>query len=231
MVPYFGCLPALDIIVETANLIVCKAPESSLPGTVSISIYDHAGNNFSELGQFTYTDDSETELLILQLQLKLAHRALEYLHKQATGQRGNAADIMKTIPGLTPSQSGNMMDMLEEADIPMMSLHQVEESILDTLNSLPKDVDISLQLEDGSNLLHLSILLRFDRLAFRLVDEGCDIEAQDIYSMTPLMYAVLHGNEAVARHLVLGKCRRASISALDLNKTSLMLILYVHSLI
>ncbi|KAK3814394.1 MAG: hypothetical protein J3Q66DRAFT_346386 [Benniella sp.] len=203
MVPYFGCLPALDIIVETANLIVCKAPESSLPGTVAISIYDHAGNNFPELGQFTYTDDSETELLILQLQLKLAHRALEYLHKQATGQRGNAADIMKTIPGLTPSQSGNMMDMLEAADIPMMSLHQVEESILDTLNNLPKDVDISLQLEDGSNLLHLSILLRFDRLAFRLIDEGCDIEAQDIYSMTPLMYAVLYGNEALARHLVL----------------------------
>ncbi|KAG0244694.1 SPT3 Dosage dependent suppressor of Ty-induced promoter mutations-like protein [Mortierella sp. GBA43] len=210
MVPYFGCFPALDISVETANLIVCKAPESSLPGTVAISIYDHMANNFADLAQFTYTDDGETELLVLQLELRLAHRALEYLHKQATGQNGNATDIMKGIPGLAGSpQSGHTMMMMEgvysatsDSDMPMMTPSQVEDSLLDTLNNLPKEVDISMQLEDGSNLLHLSILLGFNRLAFRLIDEGCDLEALDMYSLTPLMYAVLQRNEAVTRHLV-----------------------------
>ncbi|KAG0001616.1 SPT3 Dosage dependent suppressor of Ty-induced promoter mutations-like protein [Modicella reniformis] len=209
MVPYFGCLPALDVIVETSNLIVCKTPESSAAGTVPISIYDNMGNSFSQLGHFTYTDDSESELLILQMQLRLAHRALEYLHNRATGQRENAVDILKNIPGLTTSpQPGNML-MADggltpmDFDTPRLSLAQVEEGILDTLNYIPRDVDISLQLEDGSNLLHLSIILDFNRLSFRLVEEGCDIEAQDCYSMTPLMYAVLKGNEAIARHLII----------------------------
>ncbi|KAG0354177.1 SPT3 Dosage dependent suppressor of Ty-induced promoter mutations-like protein [Podila minutissima] len=214
MVPYFGCFPAQSITVETANLILCKAPASPLPGTVNITIYDSAGNSFADLAQFTYTDDSETELLILQLQLRMAHRALEYLHTQATGQKGNAADILRDIPGLSTSprsgqSMGNMMadgnELTESFDtkMPLMTLHQVEESILITLDQLAPDMDISLQLEDGSNLLHLSILLGFDMLALRLIEEGCDIEAQDMWSMTPLKYAVLKGNETVARALVI----------------------------
>ncbi|KAG0341216.1 SPT3 Dosage dependent suppressor of Ty-induced promoter mutations-like protein [Podila horticola] len=214
MIPYFGCFPAQSIVVETANLILCKAPESPLPGTVNITIYDSAGNNFADLAQFTYTDDSETELLILQLQLRMAHRALEYLHTQATGQKGNAADILRDIPGLSTSprcgqSMGNMMadenESTEPSDTktPLMTLNQVEESILITLDQLPPDMDISLQLEDGSNLLHLSILLGFDMLTLRLIEEGCDIEAQDMWSMTPLKYAALKGSETVARALVI----------------------------
>jgi len=212
MVPYFGCFPAQDIVVETSQLIICRAPESPLPGTVGISIYDNMGNNFSNLGQFTYTDDSETELLILQLQLRLAHRALEYLHAQATGQKGNAVDILRDIPGLAASspRTGGAL-MMETMDdnggdgAPHMSLSQVEEGILSTLDHLPREIDISLQLEDGSSFLHLSILLGFNTLTRRLIEDGCDIEATDTWSMTPLRYAVLKGNEAMARELVLGR--------------------------
>ncbi|KAF9960589.1 SPT3 Dosage dependent suppressor of Ty-induced promoter mutations-like protein [Mortierella alpina] len=213
MIPYFGCFPAQDIIVETASLIICKAPESPLPGAVSITIYDSIGNSFADLGQFTYTDDSETELLILQLQLRLAHRALEYLHTQATGRKGNAVDILKDIPGLSTSpRSGSLlMDAAEEGgpsaeaeETPqVLSLSQVEQGVLDMLDQLPYGMDISLQLEDGSNLLHLSLLLGFDTLTERLIEEGCDIEAQDAWLMTPLMYAVLKGNTRMARSLVL----------------------------
>lgn len=212
MVPYFGCFPAQDVVVETANLIICKAPESPLPGAVSITIYDSIGNSFADLGQFTYTDDSETELLILQLQLRLAHRALEYLHTQATGRKGNAVDILKDIPGLSNSpRSGSLlMDAPETGganahveEIPqILSLNQVEQGVLDMLDQLPYGMDISLQLEDGSNLLHLSLLLGFDTLTERLIEEGCDIEAQDAWSMTPLKYAVLKGNEPMTRSLV-----------------------------
>ncbi|KAF9913029.1 SPT3 Dosage dependent suppressor of Ty-induced promoter mutations-like protein [Linnemannia zychae] len=224
MVPYFGCFPAQDIIIETANLMVCKAPESPLPGTVAIAIYDNLGNTFSDLGQFTYTDDSDTELLILQLQLRLAHRALEYMHTRATGQKGNAVDILREIPGLATSpRSGSvlMMDTPEEMrdavmmstssttgedvneDIPLMTLAQIEESIMHTLDNIPRGMDISVQLDDGSNMLHLAILLGLNYLAVRLVEEGCDLEAQDAWSMTPLMYAVLKGNEAIARVLII----------------------------
>ncbi|GJJ76962.1 hypothetical protein EMPS_09321 [Entomortierella parvispora] len=210
MVPYFGCFPAQDIVVETSQLILCKAPESPLPGTVGISIYDNMGNNYSDLGQFTYTDDSETELLILQLQLRLAHRALEYLHAQATGKKGNAVDILREIPGLassSPRAGGALMMEATEGSsgdsAPFMSLSQVEEGILSTLDHLPREIDISLQLEDGSNLLHLSILLGFNTLTRRLIEDGCDLEARDAWSMTPLRYAVLRGNEAMARELVL----------------------------
>ncbi|KAG0265347.1 hypothetical protein BGZ95_003338, partial [Linnemannia exigua] len=223
MVPYFGCFPAQDIIVETANLMVCKAPESPLPGTVTITIYDRLGNSFSDLGQFTYTDDSETELLILQLQLRLAHRALEYMHTRATGKKGNAQDILREIPGLAMSpRSGSllMMDSPEEVreavmamatdggedvdeDIPLMTLAQIEQSILNTLDNIPRGMDISVQLDDGTNLLHLAILMGLNYLAARLVEEGCDLEAQDAWSMTPLMYAVLKGNEAIARVLII----------------------------
>ncbi|KAG0337094.1 SPT3 Dosage dependent suppressor of Ty-induced promoter mutations-like protein [Podila humilis] len=231
MVPYFGCFPAQSIVIETANLILCKAPESPLPGTVNISMYDNLGNSFANLAQFTYTDDSETELLILQLQLRLAHRALEYLHTQATGQKGNAVDILRDIPGLSASprsSSGmglsammtaastaeeNSFDTtaqpLEETDVqdiemPLMTLNEVEESILVTLDQLPYEMDISMQLQCGSNLLHLAILLGFTKLSLRLIEEGCDIEAQDQWRMTPLKYAVVKGNESIARALVIG---------------------------
>lgn len=227
MVPYFGCFPARDIIVETANLMVCKVPESPLPGTVAIAIYDHLGNSFSDLGSFTYTDDSETELLILQLQLRLAHRALEYMHTRATGQKGNAVDILRDIPGLATSpRSGSvlmmdapdsgMSDEVREAvmtpsegedvdeDMPLMTLAQIEESILNTLDNVPRGMDISVQLDDGTNMLHLAILLGLNYLAARLIEEGCDLEAQDGWSMTPLMYAVLKSNEIIARILVIG---------------------------
>ncbi|KAF9148628.1 hypothetical protein BG015_009635 [Linnemannia schmuckeri] len=227
MVPYFGCFPARDIIVETGNLMVCKAPESPLPGTVAIAIYDHLGNSFSDLSSFTYTDDSETELLILQLQLRLAHRALEYMHTRATGLKGNAADILRDIPGLATSPrsgsvlmmdsaEGSLTDEVREAvtmtssegeevdeDMPMMTLAQIEESIINTLDNIPRGMDISVQLDDGTNMLHLAILLGLNYLTVRLIEEGCDLEAQDAWSMTPLMYAVLKGNEAIARILII----------------------------
>ncbi|KAF9285181.1 hypothetical protein BGZ68_004106 [Mortierella alpina] len=215
MVPYFGCFPAQDIVVETSNLIICKAPESPLPGTVPITIYDSIGASFADLGQFTYTDDSETELLILQIQLRLAHRALEYLHTQATGQKGNANEILREIPGLAQSPragggspGGNVMaadplDVEEESEPTMLTLEQVEEGLLKTLDNLPVGMDISIQLEDQSNLLHLSILLGFDRLTMRLIEEGCELDTLDAYAMTPLMYAVIKGNEQVVRALVI----------------------------
>ncbi|KAF9581595.1 SPT3 Dosage dependent suppressor of Ty-induced promoter mutations-like protein [Lunasporangiospora selenospora] len=228
MVPYFGCIPAQDIVVETASLIVCKAPESPLVGPVWISIYDNMGNSFPDLAQFMYTDDSETELLILQLQLRLAHRALEYLHTQATGQKNNAVDILRDIPGLATSPrsssllgtntgTGSMNSMMDpdpeivlDPEIPMLSLQEVEEAILSTLNNLPREIDLSLQLEDGSNLLHLSILMGFDRLAIRLIEDGCELEAEDQYGMTSLAYAVMKGNETVARLLVLAGASSSS---------------------
>ncbi|KAG9324788.1 hypothetical protein KVV02_004661 [Mortierella alpina] len=214
MVPYFGCFPAQDIVVETSNLIICKAPESPLPGTVPITIYDNMGASFADLGQFTYTDDSETELLILQIQLRLAHRALEYLHTQATGQRGNANEILREIPGLaqSPRSGGGSpgantmaaapLDVEEESEPTILTLEQVEDGLLKTLNNLPVGLDISIQLADQSNLLHLSILLSFDKLTMRLIEEGCELDTLDAYAMTPLMYAILKGNEQVARALV-----------------------------
>ncbi|KAG0037774.1 SPT3 Dosage dependent suppressor of Ty-induced promoter mutations-like protein [Podila clonocystis] len=209
MVPYFGCFPAQDIVVETANLILCKAPESPLPGTVGITIYDTVGTSYADLSQFTYTDDSETELLILQLQLRMAHRALEYLHTQATGQRGSATDILREIPDMEPSpRSGDgAMDLdamaMTEASDRLLTREQVEEGILRTLDQLPLEMDISLQIDQQGNLLHLGILMGFDKLAKRLIADGCDIEALDAWSMTPLMYAVVKGNETIVRELVL----------------------------
>ncbi|KAG0338487.1 SPT3 Dosage dependent suppressor of Ty-induced promoter mutations-like protein, partial [Podila horticola] len=211
MVPYFGCFPAQDIVVETTNLILCKAPESPLPGTVAITIYDTVGTSYADVGQFTYTDDSETELLILQLQLRMAHRALEYLHTQATGQNGSATDILREIPGMGSSPrlgGGGAMDQsdamsMTEASDRLLSREEVEDGILRTLDQLPLEVDISLQIDQQGNLLHLSILMDFDRLAKRLIAEGCDIEALDAWSMTPLMYAVVKGNETIVRELVL----------------------------
>jgi len=206
MVPYFGCFPAQDIAVETSSLIICKAPEYSMAVTVPISICDNMGNSFANLGQFTYTEESETELLILQLQLRLAHRALEFLHSQTTGQHGRATDIMREI-GITSSSTaasgGNMMVDSAEGSA-LLTRNQVEEGILKTLDQLPTDVDISMSLDDQGNLLHFSILLGFDKLTMRLIEGGCEFEALDAWGMTPLMYAVLKGNERVVRSLVMG---------------------------
>ncbi|KAF9324460.1 SPT3 Dosage dependent suppressor of Ty-induced promoter mutations-like protein [Linnemannia elongata] len=215
MVPYFGCFPAQDIVIETSNLILCKAPESPLPGTVPITLYDNVGNRFADLNQFTYTDDTETELLILQLQLRLAHRALEYLHTQATGRRGDVNDILKEIPGLDSSgmgegssNGGNMLSESpptdEDAELVILTREQVEEGLLMTLDQLPSGMDISFQLEDQGNLLHLSVLMGLDRLTLRLIEEGCELEALDAWAMTPLMYAVVKGNETIIRSLVIG---------------------------
>ncbi|GJJ75786.1 hypothetical protein EMPS_08144 [Entomortierella parvispora] len=219
MVPYFGCFPAEDIVVETSSLILCKAPQSPLPGTVPITLCDQTGASFADLAQFTYTDDSETELLILQLQLRMAHRALEYLHTQVTGQKENANEILRDIPGLSTTTrtggsshrgggGGNMMtedrSMEEEEDIEpkILTRDEVEQGILKTLDQLPGAVDLSMQLENQGNMLHLSIVLGFHQLAMRLIEDGCDLEALDAWAMTPLMYAVIKGRESIVKALV-----------------------------
>jgi ankyrin repeat protein len=61
-----------------------------------------------------------------------------------------------------------------------------------------------MSLDDQGNLLHFSILLGFDKLTMRLIEGGCEFEALDAWGMTPLMYAVLKGNERVVRSLVMG---------------------------
>jgi len=221
MVPYFGCFPAEDIVVETSNLILCKAPQSPLPGTVPITLCDHMGASYSDLARFTYTDDSETELLILQLQLRMAHRALEYLHSQATGQKGNANDILREIPGLSMTartggspSGGNMMaegvPMEErEGDEPeILTRNQVEQGILKMLDQLPAVVNLSMQLRNQGTMLHLSILLGFHELAMRLIEDGCELEALDAWAMTPLMYAVVKGRESIVKALVIGEFSR-----------------------
>ncbi|KAF9165932.1 SPT3 Dosage dependent suppressor of Ty-induced promoter mutations-like protein [Actinomortierella ambigua] len=230
MVPYFGCFPASDIVVETSALLLCRAPESPLPGTVPVTICEGVGTSYTNLAEFTYTDDNETELLILQLQLRMAHRALEYLHAQATGQHGTATDILRSIPAHLSSPSGsggspgatthsNVADASDAADDAQaasdgyptqsqsseqrpLTLEQVEQGLLKTIEHLPTDIDISMQLEDGSNLLHLSILMGFARLAIELVSLGCEIEARDRWGFTPLMYAVFKGQADVAHALV-----------------------------
>ncbi|KAF9933550.1 SPT3 Dosage dependent suppressor of Ty-induced promoter mutations-like protein [Linnemannia zychae] len=207
MVPYFGCFPAQDIIVETSNLILCKAPENPLAGTVPITLYDNTGNSFADLNQFTYIEDAETELLMLQLQLRVAHRALEYLHTQATGRRGDANDILKELPRLASSSGDNVLSNEDSkgnnSETALLTREQVEDSLLITLDQLPPSMDISFQLEDQGNMLHLSVLMGLDRLTMRLIEEGCELDALDAWAMTPLMYAVVKGNESVVRSLII----------------------------
>ncbi|KAG0347971.1 SPT3 Dosage dependent suppressor of Ty-induced promoter mutations-like protein [Podila humilis] len=215
MVPHFGSFPAQDIVVETVNLILCKAPECPLPCTVDITICDAIGARFAHLARFTYTDDSETELLILQLQLRMTYRTLELRHSQATGKRGSATDVVCEITGVSSSTSphttagdygqGEVASTSSRfgASTRLQTRTEVEESILKTLDKLPVEVDISMQIDRQGTLLHLSLLLGFARLARRLIVDGCDIEAMDAWAMTPLMYAVIRGNEAMVRELVL----------------------------
>ncbi|KAG9069259.1 SPT3 Dosage dependent suppressor of Ty-induced promoter mutations-like protein [Linnemannia hyalina] len=235
MVTYFGCFPAQDIVVETSNLILCKVPESPLPGTVPITLYDSVGNGFADLNQFTYTDGAETEILILQLQLRLARRALEYLHTQATGRKGDVNDILKEIPGLDSSDmgggyssGGNIMSdsaPTDEAELVILARERIEESLLTTLDQLPSGMDISFQLVDQGNLLHLNVLMGLDLLTMRLIEEGCELETLDTWAMTPLMYAVVKGNETIIRSLVIGKSSTlASVSRTRHSTTSRTLI-------
>ncbi|KAF9345874.1 SPT3 Dosage dependent suppressor of Ty-induced promoter mutations-like protein [Mortierella sp. AD094] len=215
MVPFFGGYQAQDIVIETSSLIVCKAPESPLPGTVPITIYDSNGAIFSDLGQFTYIEDTETELMMLQLQLRLAHRAIEILRSQATGLSGNTSEILKELPGLPfatnrygSSSSGNGAPMMLDSDesienTPRMTLAQVEEGVLRTIEQLPREVNISTPLDDQGNLLHFSVLLKFDKLTRKLIESGCELDALDAWGMTPLMYAVIKENEPIVQALVL----------------------------
>ena len=87
----------------------------------------------------------------------------------------------------------------------VLTLELVEEGIIKTLDQLPGAVDLSMQLENQGNMLHLSILLGFHKLAMRLIEEGCELEAQDAWAMTPLMYAVMKGRESIVKALVIGK--------------------------
>ncbi|KAF9973046.1 SPT3 Dosage dependent suppressor of Ty-induced promoter mutations-like protein [Actinomortierella ambigua] len=228
MVPYFGCFPASDIVVETSTLLLCRVPESPLPGTVAVTICEGVGTSYANLSEFTYTDDNETELLILQLQLRMAHRALEYLHAQATGQHGSAADILRNIPTqLSPPPLGGSggsggshaaamhavaQDLIsasddssadtQSSDRRPLTLEQVEQGLLKTIEHLPMAIDVSMQLEDGSNMLHLSILLGFTSLAMELISLGCETEVRDRWGFTPLMYAVFKGRRDIAYALV-----------------------------
>lgn len=54
----------------------------------------------------------------------------------------------------------------------------------------------------GHTLLHLAVLLNYNRLTSDLLKRGCPINAQDVNGFTPLHFASLHGSLAITRLLL-----------------------------
>jgi hypothetical protein len=71
-----------------------------------------------------------------------------------------------------------------------------------TLDSMLKNVPISIKSENQSNLLHFATYCSNEAVFEYLMDKGIDVNALNVYGDSPLMYAVLRRNVTMTKALL-----------------------------
>ncbi|ODV82443.1 uncharacterized protein CANTADRAFT_4435 [Suhomyces tanzawaensis NRRL Y-17324] len=217
----FGANQALATHCWSETTIVTYLPPATQPGQVLVSFESHEDmmlGSAQQLQIFTYTDDTDRQLIELALQivgLKMNGKledakniARRIVGTDNTGGAGSVSDS-SAVNGNSSTYDGNSMNKanIEWFDNAHKAVEELTKSDLSTeeilinflsLVDLPNCPIIipnwQLCNNQGQSLMHLSTLKNYSRLVKFLITHGCKIDIQDNQGLTPLFLASMCGH-------------------------------------
>ena len=225
----FGANQALATHCWSETTIVTYLPPATLPGQVLVSFEGVDSTPFmanTQLQVFTYTDDTDRQLIEL---------ALQIVGLKMNGKLEDAKNIAKRIVGTdnkTKSESpmnNNAAapshaavteilgkDWFDSAQKAAQALTKSDLSFEEMLVTLLSLVDLpncpivipnwQLCNKQGQALLHLASMKNYSSLIKFLIAHGCKVDIQDNQGLTPLFFASLGGHRELIKTFVQCKC-------------------------
>jgi len=207
----FGSKNALATHCWSDSTIVTYLPPASQPGQVLVSFENlEEGLTGGQQLIFTYTDDTDRQLIEL---------ALQIVGLKMNGKLEDAKNIAKRIVGSDGSSNSNTgasspqqpvgmnqasMEWYDNAHKAVEKLSRSDLSTEEILINFLSLVDLpncpiiipnwQLCNSQGQSLLHLATLKDYAHLIKFLVTHGCKIDIQDNQGLTPLFFASMCGN-------------------------------------
>ncbi|KAG7842860.1 hypothetical protein KL941_004890 [Ogataea angusta] len=216
----FGSNVALATHCWSDSTIVTYLPPASQAGPVLVTFEDSSKEgrtgilNSTSQQVFTYTDDSDRQLVEL---------ALQIVGLKMNGKLEDAKNIAKRIIGNNSSsmpqqqrqkspQPAGYDDWVEKATLKMTELSKTslshEEMLLKFLSMLklpnsPIAVpNWAICTLEGQTMLHLACIKGYAKLCRYLVENGCKVDTRDLNDLTALHYAFINGQRGLIKLLV-----------------------------
>ncbi|GAV28120.1 hypothetical protein PMKS-001588 [Pichia membranifaciens] len=238
----FGRNVALATQCWSDSTIVTYLPPASQAGPVLVTFedanYDFTNSNAHQI--FTYTDDTDRQLIEL---------ALQIVGLKMNGKLEDAKNIAKRIVGSnqmdSPQQSQQQQQQVSPnstmsfADIPLnqqlqlnwmaVASNKIKELSKSTLNheeilikflsmikipnSLISNPNWAVCNSEGQTMLHLACLQNYSKLCHFLMKNGSRVDYKDRNGFTPLHFAFIGGNRKIIN--LLNKFKANTSSKLD----------------
>lgn len=229
----FGASLSLATHCWSPSTLVTYLPPASQPGPVLVTIEE--GNSIVDTGSqqiFTYTDDSDRQLIELALQIvglqmngrledakNIAKRIIGNNHDKEGGEQANNVSPSSVVE----MSQGSTAEWFDEASIrmKMMSKEVPEELIvrflelLDLPNSPVMSPNWAVCTTEGQTMLHLACMKGYMQLAKYLIHHGSKVNFEDSNGLTPLHMAYVYGQRDMIRLLV--RCNASPASNLPVS--------------
>lgn len=214
----FGINKALATHCWSDSTIVTYLPPSQQPGQVVVKFDDpenpdnnNSANSIDGLNTaiFTYTDDSDRQLIEL---------ALQIVGLKMNGKLEDARNIARKIivndkqennQSEIPTASGTTLN----SNLNVLNAHSDEELVLKVINLMPKNPNWALCTQEGQTLLHLACLKGYYKIVSSLIKHGARVDLKDINGFTPLHFASLAGDRNSIELLI--NCKASLTSKAD----------------
>lgn len=213
LVVKFGSKVALATHCWSESTIVTYLPPAAQPGQVLVSFEDHDHVMVgSQQLIFTYTDDTDRQLIELALQivgLKMNGKLedAKNIAKRIVGsdslERKVNANVSATANGSPTNMKQENIEWYDNAHKAVEKLSRSDLSTEEILINFLSLVDLpncpiiipnwQLCNNQGQSLLHLATLKKYSKLVAFLITHGCKIDVKDSQGLTPLFFASMCG--------------------------------------
>ncbi|KAK9472425.1 uncharacterized protein V1510DRAFT_417480 [Dipodascopsis tothii] len=230
LIVMFGDQPAAKTHIWSESTIVAILPPASTPGPVVVRLRNVVTSEFSKdnLKLFTYVDDTDRQLMELALQvvgLKMTGRLEDarQIAMKIVGQTGSGSDSangnMATVEGNFATSLAGETSEMEKTLLKCLDLVDYSET--------PYKVHWQHRNGAGQTMMHLAVVLGFQRLVAALVARGASHRVADHAGFSPLHFASMLGNVEIAQRLLNSDANpvresHAGLTAIDVASTAEM---------
>lgn len=230
----FGANLSLATHCWSSSTLVTYLPPATQAGPVLVTIQNPVTGEMADMIPsshqiFTYTDDSDRQLIELALQIvglkmngkledakNIARRIIGSNHDGNVGGDGSNDVEMCDAEMDTSTASSNWFDeasdrMKQFSNIAPMSHEEILVkflSLLDLPNSPVVSPNWGLCTLEGQTMLHLASMKGYFGLSRYLVEHGAKVDSRDANKLTPLCYALIHGHRDIIRLLI--RCKAST---------------------
>lgn len=210
----FGSNISLATQCWSDSTIVTYLPPASQAGPVLVTFEDPSLNlsNASSHQIFTYTDDTDRQLIELALQivgLKMNGK-LEDAKNIAKRIVGNNQIDTQTSPSQSTSTSSSTLNQQLQLNWMAVASNKIKElsksslnreeilikflSMMKSPNSFIPSLNWGICNSEGQTMLHLAIFKNYNKLSYFLIKNGSRVDYKDKNGFTPIHFAFINGN-------------------------------------